>query len=46
MLPILPQSMNFAHQIKTNNSNYVLSRKEVAGIKIKTKCFAVTDGIE
>ena len=46
MLPILSQSMNFAHQIKTNNSNYVLSRKEVAGIKIKTKCFAVTDGIE
>ena len=46
MLPILSQCMNFAHQIKTNNSNYVLSRKEVAEIKIKTKCFAVTDGIE
>ena len=46
MLPILSQSMKFAHQIKTNHSNYVLSRKEVAGIKIKTKCFAVTDGIE
>ena len=46
MLPILSQPMKFAHQIKTNHSNYVLSRKEVAGIKIKTKCFAVTDGIE
>ena len=45
-MPILSQCMNFAHQIKTNNSNYVLSRKEVAEIKIKTKCFAVTDGIE